>query len=182
MRKLFVVLLALMVCIAMPLMAQDKEMDHKDMAAMHAPPAPLNDEYLSWLVGEWKGTTEGMMGKSEDTITCKMGLGGQFLMMSYKGKTPMGDFTGSGAYTLNEKGEVVAFWLDSGRTMARGKGMRDGDTMTMHWESNMGKGTRTMKKISDDKFIATSKMNMGDHVMESKSEMTRVKKMTDKSY
>ena len=182
MRKSFIVLLALMVCIAMPLMAQDKETAKEDMAAMHAPPPPLNDEYMSWMVGEWKGWSEGAMGKSEDWMKCKMDLGGQFMMTEYKADSPMGEWTGGGAYTLNEEGEIVAFWIDSHRTMTTGKGMIDGDTMTVHWESKMGNGTRITKKISDDKFVVTSKMDMGGQVMESKSEMTRVKKMTDKSY
>ena len=181
MRKLFVVLLALMVCIAMPLMAQDKEMTKKDdMAAMHAPPPPLDNAYMSWMGGEWKGWTKGAMGESEDWMNCKMDFGGQFMMMEYKGKSAMGEWTGGGAYTLNEEGEIVAFWIDSHRTMATGKGTLDGDTMTVHWESKMGKGTRTTMKISDDKFVVTSKFQMGEQLMESKEEMTRVKKMTDK--
>ena len=183
MKKLFVVLLAITVCIVMPVMAQDKEIEKKeDMAAMPAPPPPLDNAYMSWMVGEWKGWSEGAMGKSEDWMKCTMDFGGQFMMTEYKADSPMGELTGGGAYTLNEEGEIVAFWIDSRRTMATGKGTLDGDTMTVHWESKMGNGTRITTKISDDKFVVTSKMDMGGQVMESKSEMTRVKKTTDKSY
>ncbi|MCH6559514.1 hypothetical protein IH799_04055 [candidate division KSB1 bacterium] len=182
MKKLFVVLLALTVCVAMPLMAQDKEMAKKeDMPAMPAPPAPLDDDFMKWMVGEWKGWSEGAMGKSEVWMKCEMGVGGQFMMTEVKAAGPMGSFTGGGASTLNEAGEIVAFWIDSHRTMATGKGMYDGDTMTVHWESKMGNGTRITKKISNDKFVVTSKMDMGGQVMESKSEMTRVKEMTEKN-
>ena len=181
MKKLFVVLLAIMVCIAMPLMAQDKEMAKEDMAAMHAPPPPLDDEYMSWMVGEWKGWSEGAMGKSEDWMKCKMDFGGQFMTIEYKADGPMGSFTGGGAYTLNEEGGIEAFWIDSFREMAVGKGMHDGDTMTIHWEGKLGKGTRITKKISDDKFVVTSKFEMGGQVMESKSEMTRVKEIAEKN-
>lgn len=181
MRKSFIVLLALTVCIAMPLMAQDKETAKKDTVAMHASPAPLDNEYLSWMVGEWKGWSEGAMGKSEDWMKCTMDFGGQFMMTEYKADSPMGEWTGGGAYTLNQEGEIVAFWIDSRRTMATGKGTLDGDTMTVHWESKMGNGTRITTKISDDKFVVTSKMEMGGQVMESKSEMTRVKEMTEKN-
>lgn len=181
MKKFFIILLALSVYVAVPLMAQEKEMAKKEMPAMPAPPAPLNDDFMNWMVGEWKGWSEGMMGKSEDWMKCKMDFGGQFMMIDYKADGPMGSFTGGGAYTLNQEGGIEAFWIDSFREMATGKGMRDGDTMTIQWEGKMGNGTRVTKKISDDKFVVTSKFEMGGQVMESKSEMTRVKEMTEKN-
>ncbi len=65
--------------------------------------------------------------------------------------------------------------------MAKGKGTREGDVLTMHWESKMGKGTRVTKKVSDDKFVVTSTWEMPDgSKVESKSEMTRVKATTEK--
>ena len=122
MRKLFVVLLTVTVCVAMPLMAQDKEMAKKEnMAAMHAPPPPLDNEYMSWMVGEWKGWSETAMGKSEVSVKCEMAFGGQFMMTQYKGESPMGEFSGGGIYTLNQEGGIEAFWVDSMREMAHGK-------------------------------------------------------------
>ncbi len=182
MRKSFIVLLALMVCIAMPLMAQEKEMAKKEMPAMPAPPAPLDDDYMKWMVGEWKGWSENTMGKSEVSMKCNMNFGGQFMMIEYKAEGPMGQFTGGAAMTLNEEGGIDGFWVDSMRDMAKGKGTRDGDVMTMHWESKMGKGTRITKKVSDDKYVVTSKWEMPNGmVMEGKEEMTRVKEMTEKN-
>jgi len=108
--------------------------------------------------------------------------GGQFMMMEYKSESPMGQFTGSGAYTLDETGGIQAFWIDSMRDMGKGKGMREGDVMTMNWESKMGKGTHVTTKVSDDKLAGTSKWEMPDGmVMEGKTEMTRVKEMTEKN-
>ncbi len=183
MKKLFVVLLAIMVCIAMPLMAQDKEMAKKeDMPAMPTPPAPLDDDFMKWRVGEWKGWSEGTMGKSEVWMKCEMGVGGQFMMMEHKSTSDMGQFTGRGSYTLDEAGGIQAFWIDSMRDMGKGKGMREGDVMTMNWESKMGKGTHVTTKVSEDKLAGTHKWEMPNGmVMEGKTEMTRVKAMTDKN-
>ena len=184
MRKLFVVLLALLVCVAMPLMAQEKEMNKKEMPAMPEPPAPLNDDFMNWMQGEWKGWSENAMGKSEDWMKCEMGFGGQFVTIHYKSEGgPMGPYDGGGAMTLDEKGGIIGIWLDSFRDIANGKGTREGNVMTMHWESKMGKYSRTTEKVSDDKLVATDKWEMPDGtVMEGKTELTRVKKMTDKSY
>jgi len=187
MTKILVVLLTLTVCVAMPLMAQDKEMAKKDdMPAMPTPPAPLDDDFMNWMVGEWEGSSEheGAMGKSEVWMKCEMGVDGQFMMMEFKSKSAaMGQFTGRGAYTLDETGGIKAFWIDSFRDMGQGKGTREGDVMTMSWESKMGKGTRVTTKVSDDKMTGTGEWEMPNGmIMKDKTEMTRVKKTTDKSY
>lgn len=177
MRKFFVVLFALLACMVMPLIAQEK----KEMPAMPAPPAPLEDDFLNWMVGEWKGWTDSPMGKSEDWMRCEMGMGGQFLILEFKADGPMGRYVGGGAFTLNQEGGIEALWIDSFRDMAKGNGTREGDVMTMHWESKMGKGTRITTKVSNDKLAFTSTWEMPDGTkMESKSEMARVEAMTEK--
>lgn len=181
MKKLFVLSLALTICFALPLMAQEKKTGEKDMASMPAPPPPLTDTYLNWLVGEWKGWSESPMGKSEDWMKCELGLGGQFMMMQFKSTSPMGKFEGAGAYTMNQEGGIEAVWIDSYRDMATGKGKRDGNVMTMHWKGKMGTGTRVTEKLGDDKLKVTSKWEMADgSVMEGTAEYTRVKTMADK--
>ena len=93
----------------------------------------------------------------------------------------MGKYEGGGAFTLNQEGGIVAIWIDSFRDMSKGKGKREGNVMTMHWEGKMGKGKRTTEKVSDEKFKATSKWEMPDGTtMESTAEFTRVKATADK--
>lgn len=121
------------------------------------------------------------MGKSEDWMKCEMGYGGQFLIVQYTSKSPMGEYEGGGAYTLNQSGSIEAVWIDNMRDISKGKGKREGNVMTMHWDGKMGKGSRITEKLGDDKFKVTGKWEMADGTtMESTSEFTRVKAMADK--
>ena len=182
MNKFSLVILALLLCFTLPLLAQEKEMDKKEMPDMPAPPPPLDDDFMNWMIGEWKGFSESEMGKSDDWMKCEMGFGGQFMTIEYKSEGPMGAYTGGGAFTLNQEDGIEAVWLDSFRDISSGKGKRDGDVMTMHWDGKMGKGTRITEKVSDDKLNVTNKWEMSNGmVMESKSEFTRVKAMTEKN-
>ena len=183
MNKFTFVILSLLLCFTLPLIAQEKEMDKKDaMAQMPAPPPPLDDDFMKWMVGEWKGFSESEMGKSEDWMKCEMGFGGQFMTIEYKSEGPMGAYTGGGAFTLNQEDGIEAVWIDSFRDISSGKGKRDGDVMTMHWDGKRGKATRITEKVSDDKLNVTNKWEMSNGmVMESKSEFTRVKAMTEKN-
>lgn len=181
MKKFFLVALALLVCFSLPLMAQDKGMDKKENMGMPAPPPPLDDAFMKWMVGEWKGTGQSQMGTSEDWMKCEMAFGGQFMTIQYKSNGPMGQYEGGGAYTLNQEGALEAVWIDVYRDISKGSGKREGNVMTMHWDSKMGKGTRITEKVSDDKFKVTGKWEMPDGtMMESTSEFTRVKAMADK--
>jgi len=64
MRKVVLVLLAVLFCIAMPVMAQDDQghEGHDDMA-MTPPPSLETDDFCKWMVGQWQGWSEGAMGK-----------------------------------------------------------------------------------------------------------------------
>jgi hypothetical protein len=172
MRKALPITLLLALCLAIPLMAGDE----KAAGEMPmAPPAPLDESVFGWMVGEWEGWSESPMGKSEDWMTCRMGLGGQFLIMEYKSKTPMGDYEGFGMLTM-QGDEVRGHWFDNGRSMSEGSGTIDGTKTTITWTSQMGTSTR-ITDLVDGKMVATMKMEMGGQKMEGRSEMTRVKHM-----
>lgn len=182
MRKLVSFVLVLAICVALPLLAQDQETkkSESEMASMMPPPA-LNDEFMTWMVGEWQGTTESPMGKSTDWQKCSLGLDGQFLLIEYKSTWDGGGYAGMGALTLTQTGDVAGYWIDNMRTMSKGMGKREGNVATMEWESQMGKMTRVMEKVSDDKFTVAVKWPGPDgSMMESKSEMTRKPMMTEK--
>jgi len=143
--------------------------------AMMAPPPPLDEATLGWMVGEWEGWTESPMGKSEDWMTCKLGLNGQFLVMEYKSKTPMGDYEGMGVLTV-QGDEVKGHWFDNWRNTSEGTGTMDGTKTTITWSSPEGDHTR-ITELVDGKMVTTMKMEKGGQQMESRSEMTRVKHM-----
>lgn len=206
MKRLSVVLLAILVCLALPLMAQEKEIAKEEMPSM-APPEPLNDDWSKWIVGEWEGWSESDMGKAKDWMKVELGLNNQFLISKYKSQmtemTPeqmqnmkeamnMSDeeiekmqssgFKGLGIQTIDlSTGEIVGHWFDSWRNVSKGKGKLEGNKEIMEWSGSMGSGTRIMEKVGDNKFIVTEKWTMPDgSVMEGKSEMTRKKMMTKK--
>jgi hypothetical protein len=185
MKKTLIVLLALMVFMAVPLMAQEKEMAKEEMAkeepAMKAP-EPLNDDWSQWLVGEWQGWSESAEGKSKEWQKIELGLDGQFLLIQLKSEKEEMTYKGMGALTMNpETGESVGYWIDSMRGMYEGKGKRDGNKVTMEWKGNMGTYKETIEKVSDDKYVTSYTFTDADgNVMEGKSEMTRVKQTTEK--
>ena len=182
MKKLFVVLLALLVCFAMPLLAQDKE--KKEMAAGDmdmTPPTPLTeDKYCSSRVGEWKGWSEGgPMGKVEQTETVEMALNGQFLLIKSQ---DTGEGQGMGILSINpETGEFMGSWADGFRGMYDGAGKREGKVLTMKWTGYQGTYESVETMVDDDTISYTwSFTDPAGNTMEGKGEMKRVKKMTSK--
>ncbi|NIR47653.1 DUF1579 domain-containing protein [candidate division KSB1 bacterium] len=183
MRKLVVILLALMVCVAMPLMAQEKEEMAKGEMEEYAPPPPLDDKWCNFLIGEWEGTSEGPMGKSQERETIEMGLNGQFLFRRAEGKMENGmSYVGMGAMTIDpESGKYVGYWIDSHRGMYEGTGQAEDGKLTMSWEGDMGSYTQVIEKVGDDKIAGTWTYTPADgEPMKGTYEMTRKKKMNEK--
>lgn len=208
MRKILIVVLALTVCTAMPLIAQEKEkeMAKEEMPSM-APPKSLDDDWSKWIVGEWEGQTETAMGKHQDWMKVELGLDNQFLITKYKSKMlemtpeqmqamketmPMSDedlkkmkemvYNGLGLQTINPMtGEIVGYWFDSWRGIYKGTGKREGNKTTTTWEGPMGSSTRTVEKVNDNKIVVTFTETMPNgKVMEGRSELTRVEATTKK--
>jgi len=170
MRKALPITLLLALCLAMPLFAGDEgEMPM-------GPPPALDEAAFGWMLGEWEGWTESPMGKSEDWMHCEMGMEGQFLIMQYKSKTPMGDFQGMGALTLIDE-KLKGYWIDSWRSMSEGEGMIEGKKNTITWSGPEGSHTRITELVGEDKLVITFNMEMGGQEVEVRSEMTRVKHM-----
>ncbi|MFQ6115176.1 MAG: DUF1579 family protein [bacterium] len=180
MRRLSIALFAMLVIIAMPLMAQEKEAAQEKQAM--APPEPLADEWSKWMVGEWKGWSESEQGKSKDWQKVELGLDGQFVM--FQATSAIGEMTykGMGALTHNpETGESMGYWIDNWRGMYAGKGKREGNKLTMEWKGYMGTYNETIEKVSDDKFVTTySFTDPQGNTSQGRGEMTRVKPVTEK--
>jgi hypothetical protein len=83
-----------------------------------------------------------------------------------------------GVFTLDPmSGDFNGYWFDNWRGVSKGIGKRDGDTVTMAWESPMGSETRTIEKIGEDNMVMTFKVKdpTGKEV-EGRSEFTRKKR------
>jgi hypothetical protein len=148
-----------------------------------APPPPLKDEFIKWMVGEWRGITESPMGAANDWMECKLGLGGQFLLINQKSEFENRTVsTAMGALTINKEGEVVGIWIDSWRTISHGKGKHEGNVSIMEWTTpGMGTQTRVMEKLGENNFriLITMKGKDGKE-MQAFSEMRRIKKKEKK--
>lgn len=202
MKTPLVVFLCLLLVAAPSLLGQEKKIEKEEMPPM-VPPAPLNDDFTQWMVGEWEGWTESPMGKTKDWQKVEKGLDDQFVIIDYKGTmssmTPeqveraaammnmskadaekmMKNWTykGHGMITLDPtSNEFVAYWFDSWRGMYRGTGKREGNKVTFIWEGPMGTSERTTEKVGADKMVETFKEKGPDgSTMEGRSEWTRKK-------
>ena len=154
--------------------AQEGEADHSQIT----PPTPLEEEFMSWMVGEWKGSSTSQMGKTIDYMRCEMDLGGQFMTMTYKSKTEDGrKMSGMGAITKDKAGKLVGYWIDSWRTMSKGNGTREGWISTMHWTTAEGSYTRTTEKVDENTMKVTGVMKNADgSEIRSQAEFKRVEK------
>jgi hypothetical protein len=185
MRRVAVLLLAVVVCIALPVFAQETKDAAKDAAAMMPPmPKPLDDEFLKWNIGEWEGTTTMPMGTSQDWQKVEMSLDDQFILIQYNSSVNgQVVYKGAGPMTIDPKtGGVVGYWFDNMRGMYKGVGKREGNKVSMTWEG--GDGTTrwdTTEKVGEDKMVVTFKSKMPDGSMqEGRSEFTRKKMATTK--
>lgn len=161
-----------LICFVSLILAQDETREFKS-------PAPLNDTFLKWMVGEWRGITESAMGASNDWMKCELALGGQFLLIHYKSEIEGGAVaTGMGALTINREGKMVGIWIDSWRTISQGIGKHDSTGSTMEWTTpGMGTQIRIMEKIGADNFRTIMKMKDKDgKETQAYSEMRCVKK------
>ena len=173
MRKSFILFVALIICISLPLMAQEKEKPE----APPPPPKPLGQEW-DWMVGEWEGWSESPMGKSKEWEKIEFTLDRQFLMIQASSEYDGMTYKGGGVTTVDPKtGELVGFWFDNLRGIYKGKGKLEGNKSTMTWVGPMGKSTRIIEKVSEDEHTVTVKMTGPDgKETEAKTVMKRIKK------
>ena len=181
MKKIFALSLAIMALVALPLLAQEKEMEKESMGPT-PPPMPLDDDLIKWMVGEWEGWSESPFGKFQDWQKCEMAMDNQFLLIDYTSRmssmTPeqtksmaeemnmsveetekmMADmvYRGHGTITIDPKtDDFVGYWFDNWRGMYKGTGKKEGEKIIWNWESPMGSSVRTMEKMGDDKWVET---------------------------
>jgi hypothetical protein len=166
------ILTLLMVC-ATPLAAQDRQAEGASVGSLQ----PLNHPFLTWLLGEWEGVSEGHAGKTNDRMTCVLAYAEQFMRMEYVSEGMKVRYLGGGAYTLNRDGKIDAVWTDSFRDVTRGIGTLSDDAMVMRWENSKGKGTGVTRRVSENELEIVAEWNMADgSIVKGKTRMTRVKR------
>ncbi|MCP5105293.1 MAG: DUF1579 domain-containing protein [bacterium] len=175
MKKIIVMMLVVLVFIVMPVLAQEAK---KDAPPSFAPPQPLDNALMKWMVGDWEGSMNGPMGPSKEWLGYKFGMGGQFLFMEGGTKTGAMNYKGIGALTINAKtGVVEGYWIDNFRGMYHGKGKIEGNKNIMKWDGTMGKSLRIVEKVSENKMVVSVTMAGPDGKDQTfKGELTRVKK------
>jgi hypothetical protein len=197
--------MAVLICLALPLFAQEKTEMAKEAAPSMMPPTALEDDLFKWTIGEWEGWGTSPMGKSQDWQKIEMGLDGQFLMTHYTSKTTemtpeqmkmvatmygmpedqvknmIGTvYQGMGPMTIDPKtGEIVAYWFDSMRGIYTGKGKREGNKYTVNWEGPMGSSVMVVEKTGDDKMLfSMDQKDPSGKTMHSQADFTRKKVAT----
>lgn len=179
----FILVLAVVLafCAALPAAAQQKaEQKVQEKASAGSETfkalAPVDAPLFKWLVGQWQGWSKSPMGETTDYMRYEMDLAGQFLVLHYKSSFGgMGVFFGTGYITVLEDGTLTGFWVDSRRTMSRGKGSIEGDVMTMEWGDEAGVYRRVTEKVDENTFTIKSAMIGPEEMqMEAVSEMKRM--------
>lgn len=183
--------------------AADKKMPMQEMktdapAEDMAPPAPLNDPWTKWIVGEWEGETKSNGGNSKEWMKIEIALGDQFCVMHLKStmtsisdeglkmwnmtrehaeemmKTP---YQGMGLLTFDPKtGETIGYWFDSWRGAYQGRGKLEGSKETMNWSGPMGTSVRTTEKLNENEMRMTFKETMPNGIVAEGSGVMRRKK------
>jgi len=149
-HRVFILMFSYALCL--PLLAQEED-THQTV------PPPLNDAFINWMIGEWRGETSSQMGKSSDYMKFELALNGQFVIMTYESKTENGQtISGLGALTQDKEGNTVGYWIDSWRTMSEGKGFREGNLSTIKWSTQEGVYIRTTEKIDENTMHVTGSM------------------------
>lgn len=199
--RLSITLVAVMMGLASCALEQRKE-TVEGHASSDLLPRPLDDEWSSWIVGEWRVVGESQSGKGEGWMTIEPALNGQFLVYRYE--TRVTEITAQQIQDLKEQvhasdldieifrrtpykglevhtvdiqtNEVVGHAFDSLRMTAMGRGRRQGDTEIIEWvwPRLRAMSVRTTQRLGDNKAIVAERMTMADGTtMDDWAEMTR---------
>jgi len=155
-------------------------------------PKPLDDEWSTWLVGQWEGSVESDVGTGKIRTKIELGLNGQFLIMKseaevteitdkqrqylkktlhasdeYIEKSQNSIFEELQIHTIDpQTGEVVGYLFDGLRCIAEGRARRQGNKEIVEWKwSGTSQGVTSVciiEKINDNKIILNHKYTLPD--------------------
>jgi hypothetical protein len=196
---LSILLLAVALCFALPLLSQEKDAAKEAKQAMFLP-KPLDDDWNRWIVGQWEGAGDSDPGKGKGLVKFELGLNGQFLIErgeavitevnpEYLKKTmhatdqEIAQFQASPykslqIYTIDPKnGDIIGYLFDSLRCVATGKGKREANKETIEWQwsvQGVGTSVRITERIDNDRIVISENYAMpGGAIMKDRWEMTR---------
>jgi hypothetical protein len=210
MKKLFIILLIVMVSLTSRAINEEKEVVEESKPSSFQP-KPLDDDWSKWLVGEWEGSVKSDVGTGKIRTKIELGLNGQFLIMKSEAKTTeitdeqrrylretlhasdeeiersqSSTFKELQIHTIDPKtGEVIGYLFDSMRCIAEGRVRRQGNKEIIEWKWSVtaqgATSVRIIEKINDNKFTLNHKYTLPNgNKMEDKGEMTRKKIKTEK--
>jgi hypothetical protein len=201
MKRTLLLVAALLVLFSLPVLAQEKEKPQEAAPSM-APPSALSDDMCAWMIGEWEGWSTSSMGKQQEWDKFEWGLDNQFVIMHATSKTAemteeqkkkameaygmskedlekmmQMTYKGAGPITIDPAtGDFIGYWFDNWRGVYKATGKREGNKVTMTWEGQMGKETRTTEKVDENTMVILIKStDPKGNVMEAKTELTRKK-------
>lgn len=201
MKRTLLLVAALLVLFSLPVLAQEKEKPQEAAPSM-APPSALSDDMCAWMIGEWEGWSTSSMGKQQESDKFEWGLDNQFVIMHATSKTAemteeqkkkameaygmskedlekmmQMTYKGAGPITIDPAtGDFIGYWFDNWRGVYKATGKREGNKVTMTWEGQMGKETRTTEKVDENTMVILIKStDPKGNVMEAKTELTRKK-------
>jgi len=208
MKKLFIVLLvSLFMAVIMASCAAKETKMVKENSPSAFLPKPIDDDWSSWLVGEWEGITEIGGAKSKAWTKIESGLNGQFLIVKWGNAITseqiqklkeimtvsdeeikkMQSFESLELHTIDPKtGKVIGYLFDSLHCVAKGTAERKGNKEIIEWQWSLaGQGAssvRITEKINHNKFVINNKYTLADgSIMEDRAQMTRTNKMVKES-
>lgn len=166
-------------------------------------PAPLEDEWTRWMIGEWEGAGESEAGAGLGVVRIEPALNGQFLFATGTARvtemTPeqvqylrdqmhasdeeierfkSSPYTSLEIFTIDQQtGDVLAYMFDSLRCIATGRGRREGNKETIEWQYITGhKCTRITERLGDDRMAVIQRTTMPDgSILTEKGESIRRK-------
>lgn len=140
MKKIFVLLVAMMLALCMVSMAQQ--------------PKPIDDDLMLSLTGEWEGWWERPEGKYRTSMIRERVLDGQYFIQEAVVEWP-DPYKGIGKWTKDRRtGEWVSHWFDNYRQHFVARGVREGNKLVMQGTA-FGGHKRIIEKINDDRFTIT---------------------------
>lgn len=130
------------------------------------PPKPINNKVLDSMVGTWKGESDMMGEKMNDTIKISWSLNHQFLEMELHSKAannPNNHYEGRGIFGIDQNGKVKAWWFDSwgAPAVATGEGDFQNNQLVINDSNPMFKEERSFQVTGNQMLMhAKGSMNM----------------------
>ncbi len=114
---------------------------------------PINSVLLDWLQGDWKGTLTSSKISQDISIKFEFVLDGEVLQINFLTDRNGTKYNGIGMITIDNKHhEIVGAWVDNSRRVYKGKGLIDGEMLSLIWYNKEGNTIQLMRQINDNQL------------------------------